>query len=102
MSNFHIMQRLDNGARVEVCVVYREHLNTFIIEDARYIEKGKRSGIWLCGSQLTNEYTYRRLSMEDRRKREMEEILKYVPVDVLNAALIGAWESTKPKMLEEV
>lgn len=102
MSQFNIMQRLENGARVEVRVAYREHLGMFIIDDVCYIEKGKRNGKWLCGSRLTNDYGYRRLSMEDRRKREMEEILKYVPVDVLNAALIGAWESTKPKMLEEV
>lgn len=46
----------------------------------------------------TDDYTWRRLSMEDREKATMAEYLKHVTAEEILAAKIDLWNAIKPTL----
>lgn len=65
------------------------------IDDIRYREFKKRNWKSLEKS-FSDSYDYRRLSMDDRRKYEMQKYIEFVGEDKLKEAIIKAWEQIKP------
>ncbi len=50
---------------------------------------------------MTDNYLYRCLNMEDRDKVKFKTYVEAVGLDVLNEALLEAWEMTKPNPIEK-
>lgn len=65
------------------------------IDDIRYREFKRRSWKSLKKS-FSDSYDYRRLSMGDRRKYEMQKYIEFVGEDKLKEAIMNAWEQLKP------
>ena len=87
----------DGGKRVKICVsVHVEHYRGNEIEYKTFVlscEKGKRT--WK-GSCDRNDYTFRRLSMDDRNKFEYESQFNLVTIEELNSAKLELWHKIKP------
>ncbi|MCK5019630.1 MAG: hypothetical protein KAS32_21405 [Candidatus Peribacteraceae bacterium] len=62
-------------------------------------EKGKRK--WNDIPRQIPEWNWRRLSMEDRRRSDDKNTLRFVSLEEIHAAKIEAWESLKPKPTKE-
>lgn len=56
-------------------------------------QKGKRK--WTEAID-TDSYMFRKLSMEDRRKSELAQIIEKIGVEELQAARIDLWNKIKP------
>ena len=65
------------------------------IDDIRYREFKKRSWKSLEKS-FSDTYDYRKLSMDERRKYEMQKYIEFVGEDKLKEAIMNAWEQIKP------
>jgi hypothetical protein len=57
-------------------------------------QKGMKK--WLKVPDKLGEYAYRALSMEDRKKHQKENMLRYVSSEEIYQAKIEAWEMLKP------
>ncbi|MFP3727416.1 hypothetical protein U8V72_19745, partial [Priestia filamentosa] len=86
------------GNRYLIQIRFNEDEKQFKVSDVGYTPKGKRKVTWI-GSSLTDDYNWRRLNFEDRRKAQLEEILKYISKELLMEALVEVWEQTKPREL---
>lgn len=65
------------------------------IFDIRYCEPRKRTWKSLEASFRDN-FDYRQLNQDDRRKYEIEKYVAFVGDDILKEAIMSAWESLKP------
>jgi len=86
--------RRDDGLRVKVISKLIQYSNK--AEYKQYVlvcQKRKRT--WISPTD-TNNYTYRRLSMEDREKRRVAEMKEFVSETELSCALVELWENLKP------
>ncbi|MEK4427714.1 hypothetical protein MHB54_00490 [Paenibacillus sp. FSL M7-0802] len=101
MYAIHVNKVLENGTKTEIRVEYDEKAKKFEIVGVGVIPKGKRKMIYIGSSKMTDNYEYRCLSMEDREKVKFKTYVEAVGIDVLNEALLEAWEITKPKPLEQ-
>jgi hypothetical protein len=94
-NQFWIEKVREDGTKLELRIRISER--EFILEDIGVKPKGKRKFTYTCGSSMTNDYSYRKLSMEDRRKYELNKMLEVCPVELINEALLEAWQQIKPK-----
>lgn len=65
------------------------------IDDIRYREFRKRNWNSLYNS-FESDYDYRRLSVSDRKKYELQKYIEFVGEDKLKEAIMNAWEQIKP------
>lgn len=94
---------LNNGTKAEIRVGYDERSQKFYITGVGIIPKGKRKMIHIGNSKMTDNYQYRCLNIEDREKVKFKTYVEAIRVEVLNEALLEAWEMTKPNpIIEEV
>ena len=94
-------EKLDNGDRISVKVKSYDRNGSLYIYDVWIIPKGKRKEIYIKDT-LTDEYSYRILSMVDREKALLRRYIEVATLEVLNNALEAAWMSIKPKPIELV
>ncbi|RXZ78006.1 hypothetical protein EBB07_28515 [Paenibacillaceae bacterium] len=86
------------AGKVEVNVIFNEDDWNHIIQNVRFVPKGKRKMIFL-DSQINEEYSYYILNRDDRDKYMMKRYIEIVGIEVLNNALNAAWEASKPKLI---
>ena len=94
----NIEKVLENGTKLDIRVTAMD--GKFKLDDVGVKLKGKRRFIYCCGSSLTNDYSYRVLNTEGRRKMEMDKMLEVASINLLNEALEEAWMSIKPEPLK--
>lgn len=92
-------EKLENGDKVAIRVRFNDSKGYLYIDDVALTPKGKRKEIYVKG-ELTDEYPYRRLSIVDRNKAELKRFVEVASVEVLNNALVAAWEDFKPKLID--
>ena len=97
MYDLIINKVLENGTKVEIRVEYDGRDQHFKITRVGTVPKGKRKMIYIGSSKMTDNYLYRSLNIEDRNKVMFKTYVEAVGIDVLNEALLEAWEMTKPK-----
>lgn len=93
-------ETLDNGDKALVKVGLNDSKGELYIYRVALIPKGKRKVVYLKDI-LTDEYSYRRLNTEDRGKAEIKRYVERVGLQVLNNALMAAWENMKPKLIDD-
>ena len=92
-----ILKRQD-GSRVRILVEFRAEWNAikpvwdFVVHAC---EKGKRTWTTPCDS---NDYSFRKLSMEDRAKLIREKSLLLASVEEVESAMLELWETIRPSM----
>ncbi|WP_211747946.1 hypothetical protein [Paenibacillus sp. Marseille-Q4541] len=91
---------LTNGTKAEIRVEYEERNSQFKIKGVGIIPKGKRKMQYIGDNRMTDNYSYRCLSTEDREKVEFKSYVEAVGINVLNEALNEAWEKSKPKPID--
>lgn len=91
---WNIEKMKEDGTKLEIRVYFLDR--GFCISDVGVKPKGKRKFNFICGTDMTNDYSYRRLNDEDRRKYRMEKILEVCPPELLQEAVNEAWMSLKP------
>lgn len=101
MNDIYINKVLSNGAKAEIRVGYNERLRKFEITGVGIVPKGKRKMMYIGDCRMTDNYQYRCLNMEDREKVEFKSYVEVVGLDILNEALLEAWEMTKPSPIEK-
>lgn len=101
MYDIYVNKVLNNGTKAEIRVGYDERSQVFKISSVGIIPKGKRKMFYIGDSKMTDNYQYRCLNIEDRRKVEFKAYVEAVGLEVLNDALLEAWETTKPKQIEK-
>jgi hypothetical protein len=90
--------RLDDGSKYCVRVRYMDQRG-FQVDDVSITPKGKRAAVFVMG-RLEDEYQYRSLSRGDKQKAKLKRFVEVVGEDVLNSALIAAWESKRPEIIK--
>lgn len=90
---------LPNGTKAEIRIDYYEREKQFKVTGVGIIPKGKRKMVYVGDQRLTDNYQYRCLDMEQRRKVEFKAYVEAVGIETLNDALIEAWESIKPNQI---
>ena len=87
----------EDGTRLRVQLyLYLDYKDIkYRISDTRYCEPRKRTWKSLETSFRDN-FDYRQLKQDDRRKYEIKKYVEFVGRDVLKEAIISAWESLKP------
>lgn len=99
-NNIYITKQKEDGTKLEIRIYF--YNGKFRIEDVGVKPKGKRKFTYVGGSSLTNDYSYRVLDTEGRERMKMEKILEVCPLEMLNEALIEAWESLKPELINTI
>lgn len=95
-SNIYINKVKEDGTKLEIRVLLID--GKFRIDNIGVTPKGKRK-ITYIGSIISDDYSYRRLSGEEREKYKMKKFLEVCPIDLMNEALQEAWLSLKPSEL---
>lgn len=93
--------RKEDGTRVIVHLYIHEEYGKikFRIYDIRYCEPRKRT--WKSfEASFRDNFDYRQLSRDDRRKYEIEKYISFVGKEKLEEAIMRAWESLKPDVNE--
>jgi hypothetical protein len=93
-------ETLENGNKVSIRVRFHDYSGKFEVDDIGVVEKGKRKEIFVK-SILTDEYSYRVLNSDNRRKAEIKRFVEVAGLDAINNALQAAWEDVKPKSITE-
>lgn len=91
-------ERLDNGDKVNVRVKFNDSNFTLFIDEIELTPKGKRKSSFIS-HELQDRYDYRRLNLEDRKKAEIKYFIHKVGVEVLDRALLAAWNKIKPNQI---
>lgn len=89
--------KLDNGDKVYVRVSFSDWKGIFTIQSVGIKPKGKRKVRY---ENYTDKYSFRKLDAEERRKYELELWIQTASIEMLNEAMLKAWEALKPKPLE--
>lgn len=85
----------ENGDKVKVLVCfYSDHKCGNYRINLMYCPKGKRKFI----SVSFDGYSYRNLSLEDRKKYEYEVFLTYLSSEQITEAKLELWEKLKPTL----
>lgn len=89
--------RRDNGSRVKVVVHPWMDFNKMVYRvDVYTAAPRKRTYL---NVEDSNDFRWRRLSMEDRRKDTFNKQMEVISKDEYNQCLNLAWEEFKPKFL---
>ncbi|MDT0160316.1 hypothetical protein [Bacillus sp. AG4(2022)] len=96
-NQFRIEKVRDDGTKLEIRIRINE--KQFILDDIGVKPKGKRKFTFTCGTNMTNDYSYRSLSIEERKKYKFIKMLEVCPVELMNEAMEEAWQSIKPNKL---
>ena len=89
--------RKDDGTKVKVQLyLFGDYGNIkYRIHDVRYCEQRKRTWKSLEASFRDN-YDYRKLNQDDRRKYEIEKYVAFIGKDIMKEAIMSVWELLKP------
>lgn len=95
MRNETILERTDGSkVKIDAHAFYSNSTDNMTYKIEVYIQdKGKRK--WKPAIN-TDDYTYRRLEMEQRRVYEHEQNLGFVTLEEMKAAQMSLWEKMKP------
>lgn len=96
-NQFRVEKIAEDGTKFEIRITLMD--KKFRLDDIGVKPKGKRKFDYVCGSSMTNDYSYRILNMEDRRKYEMLKMLEVCSIDLINEAIKEAWMQLKPEKL---
>lgn len=88
---------LENGDKVYIRVSFSDWKGTFDIQSVGIKPKGKRN---IRYQKYTDDYSYRKLNTKERHEYEMNIWLESASVEMLNEAMLKAWEALKPMPLE--
>lgn len=94
-SQFFIEKVKEDGTKLELRIHFNE--KEFHLNDIGVKPKGKRKFTYICGTNMTNDYSYRSLSRDEREKYRMAKMLEVCPVALINEAMEEAWMQIKPK-----
>lgn len=87
----------EDGTRVKIHLyLFFEYKDIrYRISDIMYCEPRKRT--WKSfGASFRNNWEYRQLNQDERRKYEIEKYVAFVGKDMLKEAIMSAWELLKP------
>jgi hypothetical protein len=96
MKTEHVIKRED-GSKVMISVVSNHDLykdgNVVYRWDVKKQEKGKRKWVHILD---TDNYSYRALSMEDRKSKRLSMYLEFVSEIEVLEAMTAHWNKMKP------
>jgi hypothetical protein len=95
------MIKREDGSRIKIIVeIFNVNYGSLQYKSSvLHCDKGKRT--WR-GTFNSDDYEYRGLSMDDRRKFEYESQLEFVSDQEILQAKIELWESLKPLTLKNI
>lgn len=93
LQQIRIEKAREDGAKLEIRVSLID--GKFSIKDVG-VKTGRQRNFRYVEDKARDDYSYRMLDMEERRKYMMNKILNECPVKLLNEALEEAWHSIKP------
>ena len=92
--NSETILRREDGTRVKIdSDVYLQHSKAIYRINVLLCKKGKRKFIDVVDG---DNWERRELSMEDRKKWDLEQQLKHVTIEEIMSALFELWEKLKP------
>lgn len=93
-----ITRTTEDGSQLKICVrIFIDDTNLQYCTDVELKEKGKKA--WKKMSNFEDNWSYRALSMDDRRKFVETKNREYLGSDLYKEVLQKAWESVKPQEL---
>lgn len=85
----------DTRIKIQLYLFFEYKDIRYRISDIRYCEPRKR--IWKSlDASFRDNWEYRKLSQDDRRKYEIEKYVSFAGKDILKEAIMSAWELLKP------
>lgn len=97
--NHELIKKLPDGSSVKIVVSLSVGFSNDVLYRTRVEtrEKGKR--IWK-DLVNTDDYNYRKLSMEERVEHINKKNMEVVGAEFLNEAMLCLWNDIKPKLLK--
>jgi hypothetical protein len=89
----------DDGSRVEIAINFWENSDKPVYDVSLQVcDAGKRKFRRI----ETDDYQYRALSMDDRKKYMLKIFLEYVSAEEIQQAKLELWYKLKPKSLPPI
>lgn len=95
MADITIEKIREDDTKLEIRIWLNDR-GEFHIVDIGLKPKGKRKFTYVCGTSMTDDYSYRTLNMEERREYKKKLILNECSEEILKEALEEAWRKIKP------
>jgi hypothetical protein len=85
----------EDGSAIQIVVNFYDSYGSGVTWRYDLFVKAPRKKKWV--SPFMDSYSYRSLSIEERRECRMKEILNYATQEELHQAALECWEKLKPE-----